>query len=103
MQYEGNIKNHGNFQAFYAGYLSYFGRFFLIALVSQYLLDFYEAKSFVPEFWSPGSYMTTPNIAMNPYDPYTLAHHKKYVDNHSIEAPEEISAVNPTNNKLKFV
>ena len=75
-RYEANIKNHGNFQCFYAGFMPYMARFFLIAYTSQILLDYYHAGSFVSEMWEPVTYSQTPTIAFNVYEPFTLAYHK---------------------------
>jgi len=102
MKYEANIKNHGNLQAFYAGYISYFGRFFLIALVSQYLLDFYYQNKFIPEMWIPNTYIRPTSIAMNPYEPFTLAYHKGYVDG-TVQEDEDSAGITRDLKPLKVV
>ena len=53
LRYECNQKHGSNFQSFYAGLEAYYIRFFLIALTSQYLLDYYHSNAYVQEFWQP--------------------------------------------------
>jgi len=93
-KYEGNVKNNGNLQAFYAGFLPCYLRFFAIALVSQYALDFYKNNNFVSELWTPATYSRTPHIKMNMHEPFTLAFHKGAVQNATIDV-EETSGFTP--------
>jgi len=41
---------------FYSGGQAFFARLFLIAMASQYLLDYYHGGSNVSEFWSPARF-----------------------------------------------
>jgi hypothetical protein len=102
IKYEANIKNNGNLQCLYPGFLPYFGRFFLIALVSQYLLDFYRSGNFIQELWTPGSYSRVPTIALNVYEPFTLAYHKGTVAKVT-EDIEETAGLTPDLKPLKVV
>ena len=103
MKYEANIKNHGNMQALYAGYICYFGRFFLIALVSQYLLDFYYSGNYMPELWVPSTYIRPTSQALNMYEPFTLAYHKGYVDGTVTEGSEETAGLTRDLKPMKLV
>lgn len=102
IKYEANIKNNGNLQCLYPGFLPYFGRFFLIALVSQYLLDFYRAGNFIQELWTPGSYSKHQSIAFNVYEPFTMAYHKGSVAR-VVEDSEETAGFTPDTKPLKVV
>ena len=102
MKYEANIKNNGNLQCLYAGFLPYFGRFFLIALVSQYLLDFYRQGNFIQELWVPASYSRSSSIAYSPYEPFTLAYHRGAVAKVR-EDMEETAGFTPDMKPLKVV
>mmetsp|Transcript_25028 Transcript_25028/g.27737 ORF Transcript_25028/g.27737 Transcript_25028/m.27737 type:complete len:84 (+) Transcript_25028:864-1115(+) len=83
--------------------MSYFTRFFLIALVSQYALDLCKNKVPLPEFWAPSSYVRPPVMAFNVYEPFTLAYHKGYIDGHVIEGIEETAGLTPDLKPLKVV
>jgi len=49
--YEGSFHHHSNFGAFYNGGQAYFMRLYLIAILSQYCLDYYHSSDKVSEFW----------------------------------------------------
>ena len=51
LKYEANPSKFSHGNAFYAGAQSYSIRLFVIALLSQYLLDYYHATDKVSEFW----------------------------------------------------
>lgn len=56
LKYECSADKQANFGAFYTGGQAYSARLFLIALASQYLLDYYHSSDFVSEFWAPAKY-----------------------------------------------
>lgn len=100
--YEANIRNHGNFQSFYAGFFTYFARYFLITLASQFILDFYHHGSYIEELWTPAQYSYPTSIAFNAYEPFTLAYHKGAVGTVT-EASEESAGLRPSLKPLKVV
>lgn len=73
MKYECNSKYSSNFQSFYAGLEAYFLRFFLIAYLSQFALDYYHAKHYDEEFWQPARFHYQTGIDYDIHDPYTDA------------------------------
>ena len=79
MRYECNPKYSSNFQSFYAGFEAYYLRLFLICYVSQFMLDVYHARNYVPEFWQPARYNFQTGIDYDVHDPYTDAFNKKLV------------------------
>ena len=101
-RYEANIRNHSNFQSFYAGAFSYWARFFVIAYASQILLDFYHHGSYVEELWEPAQYSFPTSIAFNVYEPFTLAYHKGAVGLVT-EDMEESAGLSPDLKPLKVV
>lgn len=102
MRYEANIKNHGNLQSFYAGFLPYFARYFLIFFSSQYILDFYHYGHYVPELWTPATYYSPPAIAFNVYEPASLDAHRALM-NRVVEDNEEFSLTTPDMSPLRVV
>lgn len=42
--------------AFYTGGQAHWGRLFIIAMASQYILDWYHGANMVSEFWSPARF-----------------------------------------------
>ena len=56
LKYECNMHKSSNIQSLYAGLQAYWLRLFLIALVSQYILDYYHAQPYVSEFWQPARF-----------------------------------------------
>ena len=79
MQYECNQKWSGNIQSLYAGLEAYFLRLFLIAFVSQFLLDYYHVNAYVQEYWQPARFHFQTGIDYDIHDPYTDAFNKKLV------------------------
>lgn len=102
MQYEANTKNHGNFQCFYAGFMPYYARLFVIAYASQLILDQYKNGQYQTELWTPASYNMTEQIAFNPYEPFTLAFHKGEIQT-VVEDIEETQGLSPSMKPLKVV
>lgn len=82
--------------------MPYFLRFFAIAYVSQILLDFYVYRGYVPEFWTPATYMHPTQVAINVYDPHNLVYHKKFADR-VYEDIEEMKGLNPELKSLNVV
>lgn len=54
-------------------------RLFLIALLSQYILDYYHAGSYVAEFWQPARFHFPTGIDYDIHDPYTDAFNQHLV------------------------
>lgn len=50
-KYECSFDHYSNFGAFYSGGQAYFLRFYGIAIMSQYLLDYYHHSAKVSEYW----------------------------------------------------
>jgi solute carrier family 25 oxoglutarate transporter 11 len=79
VKYECNKSKQANFAAFYTGGQAYAARLFVIALASQYLLDWYHATDNVSEFWSPARFHVTTGIDYDIHNPYTDAYNKAMV------------------------
>jgi len=73
------MKHSNNFMSFYAGAEAYFLRFFLIAYLSQFLLDYYHSRHYVQEYWQPARYHYQTGIDYDIHDPYTDAFNKALV------------------------
>lgn len=71
LKYECSSDKQANFCAFYTGGQAYFARLFVIALASQYLLDYYHATDNVSEFWAPSRFHVTTGIDYDIHNPYT--------------------------------
>ena len=54
-------------------------RFFMIALFSQFMLDYYHAGNFDQEFWQPARFHFQSGIDYDVHDPYTDAFNKSLV------------------------
>ena len=70
-KYECAAEKQANYGAFYTGGQAYFARLFVIALASQYLLDWYHATDKVSEFWAPARFHVTTGIDYDIHNPYT--------------------------------
>jgi hypothetical protein len=82
MQYfEGNQRYHGNMHCFYTGGQAYSVRLFLIALASQYLLDYYHGGSNVSEFWQPARFTYQGVLDYDIHAPWTDAFNNQMVSN----------------------
>lgn len=73
IKFECSFEKQANFRSFYAGGQPYFFRLFGIALISQYLLDFYHATDNKSEFWQPARHHYTTGIDYDIHNPYTDA------------------------------
>lgn len=102
VRYEANTKNYGNLQALYAGSYAFGIRFFLIAYVSQYLLDYYTFNMQKEEMWNPSMYSVTPSRALNMWEPFTLAFHKGAIQTVT-EGSEESAGLTPDFKPIKYV
>jgi hypothetical protein len=69
--FEGNQRFHGNFHCFYSGGQAYYARLFLIAMFSQYLLDYYHAGNNVSEYWQPARFNFQGALDYDIHDPWT--------------------------------
>lgn len=71
VKYECSKSKQANFGAFYTGGQAYFVRLYLIAFLSQYLLDYYHAGNYTSEFWQPARYTYSSGIDYDIHNPYT--------------------------------
>lgn len=71
IQYECSMKKQANYGAFLTGGQAYFVRYYAIALLSQYILDYYHAGSYVSEFWQPARFSYATGIDYDVHNPYT--------------------------------
>lgn len=70
-KYECSFDHFSNLGAFYSGGQAYFARLYVIAILSQYLLDYYHNTSKVSEFWQPARYQYQSGIDYDIHNPYT--------------------------------
>lgn len=56
LRFECSRNKQSNICAFYTGGQHYFVRLWVIAMASQYLLDYYHNADYVSEFWTPGRF-----------------------------------------------
>lgn len=75
--YEGRLEKHSNLGCFYSGGQAYFLRLFLIAIVSQYALDYYYDLGKQTEFWQPARYHYHTSIDYDIHEPFTDAYNKQ--------------------------
>lgn len=73
-KYEGNFDHISNFGCFYSGGQFYFLRLYIIAMTTQYILDWYHNSSRKQEFWQPARYHSALGIDYDVHDPYTSAY-----------------------------
>lgn len=71
VKFECSRAKQSNFCAFYTGGQAYFARLWVIAMASQYLLDYYHASNNVSEFWGPAHFQTHGGIDYDLHNPYT--------------------------------
>ena len=95
MQYEGNPKNHGNFQAFYAGSYACFARYFIITYAGQYLLDFYHFNVGFELYYSPMNYKFPIAPVENSWEPTEreLRRRRLYLQMNPLKGNPESEAV----------
>ena len=74
--YEGNTKYHGNFGCFFSGAQAYAARLYLIAFLSQYLLDYYHGSANVSEFWQPARFNYQGGIDYDIHEPFSDGYNK---------------------------
>jgi hypothetical protein len=56
MKYESKFDNFSNMGSFYSGGQAYWLRLYIVAILSQYILDYYHHTGKVSEFWQPARY-----------------------------------------------
>ena len=81
IKYECAFEKQSNGAAFYTGGQAYFARLWVIAIVSQYLLDYYHGSAKVSEFWQPARYMTSSGIDYDIHNPNTDGFNQMMVTN----------------------
>ena len=86
IKYECSPKKFSNYGTFYTGGQAYFVRLYAIALVSQWILDYYHSNNYVQEFWQPARYHYPSGIDYDIHDPYTDGPNKMMVYNWSANA-----------------
>lgn len=80
-KYECQPGKMSNWGAFYVGGQAYFARLWVIAYLSQFILDYYHASNKVQEFWQPARYQYTSGIDYDIHDPYTDGFNQMMVRN----------------------
>ena len=70
-RYECQSKKLSNAGSFYSGGQAYFVRLYTIALLSQFLLDFYFGSNVMQEFWQPARYKYQGGLDYDIHNPYT--------------------------------
>lgn len=80
-KYECSFDHFSNFGAFYSGGQAYFARLYGIAILSQYILDYYHNTAKVSEFWQPARYQYQSGIDYDIHNPYTDGFNKEMVHN----------------------
>ena len=65
-----------------AGFEAYWLRLFLICWLSQYVLDYYHAGNYDPEFWQPARFHFQGGIDYDVHAPYTDAFNKYMVSSY---------------------
>lgn len=82
LKYECARKKQSNIPAaFYSGGQAYALRLFLIAYMSQFLLDAYHAGDYTEEFWQPARFSYTTGIDYDIHNPYTDGYNQMMVRN----------------------
>lgn len=71
VKFECSRQKQSNFCAFYTGGQAYFTRLWVIAMASQYLLDWYHNADNVSEFWGPARFQAQSGIDYDIHNPYT--------------------------------
>jgi hypothetical protein len=66
---------------FFTGGQAYFARLFIIAMLSQYCLDYYHGGSNVSEFWSPARFNYQGVLDYDIHQPFTDAFNNQMVSN----------------------
>jgi hypothetical protein len=79
--YEGNQRYHGNQHCFFTGGQAYSVRLFLIAYLSQFMLDYYHGGYNVSEFWQPARFNYQGGIDYDVHQPFTDAFNHFMVSN----------------------
>lgn len=79
LQYEGNPRVNSNAGCYYAGGQVYAARLFLIAMASQYLLDYYHGRQMTSEFWTPARFNYQGGLDYDIHEPFTDAFNKHMV------------------------
>jgi hypothetical protein len=92
-KYECSFDHFSNLGAFFSGGQAYFVRLYLIAVLSQYFLDYYHNSSKVSEFWQPARYQYQSGIDYDIHNPYTDGFNQELV--HAWRAQAGIQAFHP--------
>jgi solute carrier family 25 (mitochondrial oxoglutarate transporter), member 11 len=82
LKYECNKKKQANIPtAFMTGAQAYFVRLFLIAYLSQIMLDRYHAGDYTAEYWQPARFSFTSGIDYDIHNPHTDGYNQMMVRN----------------------
>lgn len=81
VKYECSGAKQANYGAFLTGGQAYFVRLYLVALLSQYILDYYHNSDFVSEFWQPARFSFQTGIDYDIHNPYTDGYNQMMVRN----------------------
>lgn len=81
VKYECSFKKQSNYAAFYSGGQAYFARLFAIAMISQYVLDWYLVADKQDEFWQPARFHYSSGIDYDIHNPYTDGFNQSMIRN----------------------
>ena len=76
IKYESSFDHHSNVGCFYSGGQAYFLRYYIIAILSQYMLDYYHSTAKVSEYWQPARYNYSSSIDYDIHNPWTDSFNK---------------------------
>lgn len=102
MKYECSFDHYSNLGAFYSGGQAYFARYYLIAIVTQYMLDYYHGTAKVSEFWQPARYQYQTGIDYDIHNPFTDGFYKQMAYKWSQEGNEQPFLPSAQDGKGKF-
>jgi len=92
-QYESATKHSGSYNSLFAGWVTAFGRYFAVFLLSQLILNRYQFSNAQPEIWATARYSFPTGLDFDIHDPYTMAFHKGLVSFYT-EGPSETKIYN---------
>lgn len=81
LYHECNVNKYANLASLYSGGQAYAIRLWVIAMGSQYILDWYHHSARVTEFWQPARYHHSAGIDIDIHNPYTDGFNNMLVHN----------------------
>jgi len=92
-KHEAKFDHYSNSGCVYSGGQAYFLRLFGIAIVSQYLLDYYHSSDKVSEYWQPARFHYAGGIDYDIHNPYTDMHMEQVT--YKFRGTEDIPHLHP--------